>query len=177
MNPLGMIKLVPYWVYLLVIAMLLTWGGVQTTRVAVAQKDLAVEVQERAVETTERTQLALANQVKVSKIKSEHAASQQLKDENYAKQINQLRADNAVYTADSQRLRNKVSAFASGAVRAGETNAAACQRAVDRLPAIGALLGQSVELEAESRAVIKQRDAEVKMLLDQIRIDRKACGS
>ena len=134
-------------------------------------------MQARAVETTERTQLALAHQVRVGKIEREHAASQQKKDEDYARQIATLKADGLVYAADSQRLRHKISSFASGAVRPGETNAAACERAISRLPAIGALLGQGVELEAESRAVIKQRDSEVKMLLDQIKIDRKACGS
>ncbi len=74
-------------------------------------------------------------------------------------------------------MRDKLAAFASGDQQPGEADAAACQRAQHRLPIVGALLGEGVSLEAESRAIIDRRDAEVARLLAQINLDRVACSS
>ena len=50
-----------------------------------------------------------------------------------------------------------------------------CERDRDRLEALGQLAGEGVELLAEGRNLLQQRDHEVALLLDQIRLDRASC--
>lgn len=172
-----MINVVPPWVYWLAIAGLSTAVGVQQVRVANGQTALAEQVAARSTETAERTQLALDYTLSVANLQSKHAADQLQKDDDYAKQIKLLTHTGDVERATAQRLRDKIATFTSGGSQSGETDASAGQRARDRLPVVGALLAESVELEAESRAIIQRRDAEVARLLEQITIDRAACSA
>jgi hypothetical protein len=170
------INIIPSWAYWLAIGALTAGVGAQQVRVANLKTDLATEGRARATESAKRTQLALDHTVAIGKLQSQHAADQQQKDDKYAQQLHNLQAAGAVARADAQRLRGKLATFTSGAVQTGETDATAGQRARDRLPLVGALLAEGVELEAESRGIIQRRDAEVGHLADQIRIDRAACS-
>ena len=113
----------------------------------------------------------------VAQLQSQHAAVQQQKEDEYAQQLHNTEIAGVAGRADAQRLRNQLASFTASDRQPGETDTAACQRAQYRLPIVGALLGEGVELEAESRAIIERRDAEVKRLLDQISIDRMACSA
>ena len=171
-----MIKLIPDWAYWIAIAVLTAAVGVQQVRVANAHTELADEQKARAEETAGRMQVALAYTGELRLRESKHAADQQQKEEAYATQLAEVKTAGAADRADSLRVRGQLAAYAAGGRRPGETDAAACQRAQDRLPRIGALLAEGVELEAESRQLIRQRDAEVELLLGQIMTDRTACS-
>lgn len=172
-NPLS---IVPTWAYWVVIAGLTAALGVQEVRLASGRTALAEAQSAYEQENAARTTLALDHEVKIGKLNAQHAADQQQKDETYATKIHDLQATGAANRADAQRLRSRLATFTSSDRQPGETDAAACQRARDRLPRVGDLLAEGVELEAESRAIIQRRDAEVGRLLDQIRIDRVACS-
>lgn len=171
------LNLVPPWAYWAAIGVLTAAVGGQQVRVSNAQSALSVEKTARATENQQRTQLARDHEVAIGKLQAQHATAQQLKEDEYGKQIASLAAADRAHAADAQRLRGKLAAYASGDRRDGETDAAAGQRARDRLPLVGALLAEGVELEAESRAIIQRRDAEVGRLLDQLVIDRAACSA
>lgn len=171
-----MIKLIPAWVYWAAIGVLTAAVGVQQVRVANGERALAQEQSARADDDRWRATLALEHAAAVGELQYQHAADQQQKDETYAQKLHNLETTGAVDHADAQRLRGKLAAFTSGVVQPGETDAAAGERARDRLPLVGELLAEGVELEAESRAIIQRRDAEVGRLLDQIQIDRVACS-
>lgn len=172
-----MIKLIPEWVYWIAIAVLTAAVGTQQVRVANAHTELAQEKTARDAETIERQNLVIAHDKKLRELESTHAAAQQQKEEAYATQLAAVKTAAAADRADADRVRNKLAAFTSSATRPGETDAVACQRAKDRLPRVGSLLAEGVELEAESRELIRQRDAEVDLLLGQIKIDRAACSA
>lgn len=174
MIPLGFIPSVPT---LVIVAALSIAVGVQQVRVDRRDAALAAEVAARATETAERAGLALDHALTVGRLQSQHAALQQLKEDEYAQQLHNNALAGAAGRADAQRLRDKLATFTSGDRQPGEADTAACQRAQHRLPIVGALLGEGVGLEAESRAIIEQRDAEVARLLAQINVDRAACSA
>lgn len=151
-------------------------AGVQTVRLGNARATLAETVATHARAIAEHQRVAREAAASRAALQAEHAAAQQQKDEDYAKRIAALDGARRVDAAAAGRLRDKLAAYTSGRGRAGETDATACERARDRLPVVGGLLAEGVELEAESRAVILRRDAEVTRLLEQIQADRKACG-
>lgn len=171
-----MIKIIPDWVYWIAIAVLTAAVGAQQVRVTMAHTELAVEQKARADETIERQNLVIAHAADLRRLESQHAADQQQQEDAYARQITIAKTAGAADRADAQRVRGQLAAFTSGATRPGETDAAACQRARDRLPRVGDLLAEGIELETESRELIRQRDAEVVLLLGQIGIDRAACS-
>jgi len=171
-----MINIIPSWAYWIAIATLTAGIGVQQVRIANAHTALATEQKARADETIERQNLVIAHGEKLREVESKHAADQQEKDEKYANQISTIKAAGANDRADANRLRRQLADFTTSTTRPGETDAVACQRAKDRLQSVGALLGEGIDLEAESRELIKQRDAEIELLLGQIRLDRKAIG-
>lgn len=173
-NPLS---LIPSWGTWAAIGVLTAAVGVQQVRVANLKTDLAEQVSARATETTARAKMALDHADAIGKLQYQHAADQQQKEDDYAKKIRSLETAGAAQRADAQRMRDKLTAFTSGDRRPGETDAAACQRARDRLPLVGALLEEGIGLETESRAIIERRDAEVGRLQEQITIDRTACSA
>jgi uncharacterized protein involved in exopolysaccharide biosynthesis len=169
-------NLVPSWVYWLIIAALVACVGVEQTRVSNAKATLATEKAARGAETIQRQQLVIAHSNELRSLESTHAAQQRQKAEAYEAQIATLKTAGDAYRADAERLRGNLSRYTSGATRPGETDAAACQRAQDRLPRVGALLAEGIGLEAEGRELVRQRDAEIELLLGQIKTDRAACS-
>jgi hypothetical protein len=169
-------KLIPDWVYWIVIGAMTALVGVEQVRIASAHTALATEQKVRAQETIQRQNLVIAHGNELRALESTHAADQQQKAEAYEATIATLKTAGAAYRADADRLRGNLSRYASSATRPGETDATACQRAQDRLPRVGALLAEGVGLEAESRELIRQRDAEVALLMGQVKTDRAACS-
>lgn len=168
------VRVVPTWVYWVAIGALTVGIGAQQVRVSNAHTALAQEKAARAEETAERTQLILDHELSLKSILATHTAAQQLKDDTYAAKILEINTSAVRNAADAGKLRLRLEAFTSSARQPGETDTAACERARYRLPIVGGLLAEGVELEAESRAIIQQRDAEVERLLEQIKIDRAA---
>lgn len=169
-------SIIPDWAYWIAIGVLTAAVGAQQVRVANAHTALSKEQKARSDETIQRQNLVIAHADKLRGLESKHAEDQQKKEESYAAQILVVKNAGAVDRADAVRLRRQLSDYTSSATRPGETDAVACQRAQDRLPRVGALLAEGVGLEAESRELIRQRDAEVELLLGQIKIDRAACS-
>ena len=169
-------NLIPPWAYWIAIGVLTAAVGAQQVRVANAHTALSKEQKARSDETIQRQNLVIAHADKLRGLESKHAEDQQKKEESYAAEILAAKTAGAADRADAQRVRSKLAAFTSAATRPGETDATACQRAQDRLPRVGALLAEGISLEAESRKLIRQRDAEVTLLLGQIQVDRAACS-
>lgn len=168
------VRVIPTWVYGVAIAALTTGIVAQQLRVSNAYTALYEERAARAEETAERIQLVIDHELSIKSILATHTASQQAKDDTYVAKVIEINAASVRNAADARGLRVRLEAFTSGGRQPGETDAAACERAQYRLPIVGGLLAEGVELEAESRAIIQQRDAEVERLLEQIKIDRAA---
>lgn len=168
------INLIPPWAYWTAISVLSAAVGVQQVRVSNAHTDLAQEKTARAEETAERVQLVLDHELSIKSILATHTAAQRTKDDIYAAKIIDFTSAAVRNAADARGLRLKLEAFTGRARQPGETDAAACERAQYRLGAVGELLAQGVELEAESRAIIERRDAEVERLKGQVTVDRAA---
>lgn len=168
-------KLIPSWVYWMVIGVLTLGLGAQQLRVMDAKLQHAHEVSSRAIENTERMGVALKYETRLSTREREHAKEQQDKDSKYAKDILALKSSNTLRAADNERLRKQLDTFSSGSNKAGESDADFCQRARNRLPFIGQLLGEAQGLLGEGQGIIEQRAVEIDRLKDQITNDRKAC--
>lgn len=168
------VRLIPDWVYWAAIAALAATSGMQQVRISGTQAELAQEKHERSLEALEQTNTVLRHEQKVKSILATHTAAQREKDDDYVKQLDTVRANYVRSADDARRLRSRLEAFTGSGRQPGETESAACERAQHRLPIVGGLLAEGIELEAESRAIIEQRDAEVKRLLEQIKIDRAA---
>lgn len=166
--------IIPPWFYVAGALAVASVFGVEELRIANLHTDLAQEKTQRADETAERTQLVLDHEISIGKITRQHAADQQTKDDNYAAKITDLKSAAVRGAADARGLRIKLATFTASARQPGETDAAASERAQHRLGLVGALLEESIELEAESREIIERRDAEVARLLDQVLLDRAA---
>lgn len=150
--------------------------GMQQVRVSALKTDLATEKSARAVETQQRTQTALDHSEVMRLKERQHTADTQQKVDAYESYIVVLKTDADRSRAIAQRVRHDLSSYTSGAAQPGEADAVACQRAQDRLPRVGSLLGEGISLEAESRELIRQRDAEIVLLVGQIAADRAACS-
>lgn len=164
-----------YW-YAVAIGVLLVALGVQTVRLADEKAEHAEAVSLWAKDQAARQQTAREHRDKIGALERQHAAEQQQLEETHAERIKALedrrRADSTLIAG----LRNTVSQYAAAdSLRGGDVDAAAIQRAADRLEALAALVGEGVELLAEGRSLVELRDEEVGRLLGQIKIDRLAC--
>lgn len=173
---------IPTWTYLVAIGLLVAGLGAQEIRVSglkteVADKETALqrEYAARAKETAKRFEVAMAHGETIKRLQSEHATAQQLSENTHAAKIKELEAGRRADAALAGRLRGTIATFTARDRRPGETDAAAVDRYADRLAVVGGLLTEGVDLVAEGRAVVGQRDAEVARLLEQIQIDRAAC--
>lgn len=176
------LDLIPVQVYWAAIAVLTLAVGGQQLRVANLKADVAtagntlsLERTARSTERTARATAALAHTTAVAALQFEHSKQTQLKENDHAAKIKELEAGKRADAATAGRLRDRINSYSASDRRPGETDAAAVQRYADRLGIVSRLLGESVDLVVESRAVIGQRDIEVGRLLAQIQIDRVAC--
>ena len=142
---------------------------VQVLRLDVAALEKARDDATLATRTAERDHAVL-----LSEKQSRHAASQQLKEDEHAKETNRLARQRDTERAAAAGLRSKL-ANATANV-GGPVDAATCERDRDRLEAIGELAGEGVDLVVEARHILDQRDADVRNLLGQIAADRESCS-
>lgn len=173
MTWLKLFDIVPGWVYALALAGVLSLAGVQSVRLSASQLEVAKLGKQMSDEKAERERVAREDAQEVARIQSRHAAMQQEISNANSKRA----ADRAVtvrdIAADLQRLRTDI----VEAARSGDEGAvdpAACRRDGDLSRQLSRDLAEALGLQGEAEAVIRQRDDEVRTLLDQIATDRAA---
>lgn len=154
----------------------LAFMGWQHTQIADLEADLAKAGQDASNERLARETAAREHIENIAALQAQHAANQQLLENQYAEKMADLAARRAADRAEADRLRGTIATFTARDRRPGETHTAALERAEDRLATLGRLLEESVGLVIEGRGIIERRDAEVKRLVEQINLDRQACS-
>jgi hypothetical protein len=169
-------SLVPPWVYAAALAAVVAVFGVQEVRIANLKADLAVEQAAAATERANREHAAREYAVEIAAIQAGHAAKQQELEDAWTTERQSFEVRRAADSRQLDRLRLQIAAYTTPrpAPDGGAESAPDLDQA-DRLTTIGSLFAESLDLLSESRAVVEQRDAEVKRLVDQIGIDRAAC--
>ncbi len=168
--------LLRYW-HLAAIALLVALLGVQQVRVDGLKADLAGEQKAASDLRADRERVAREHESALREKEQQHAAAQTKLEKTYADTIKALEDQRRADSVAAGRMRDIIAAYAaSGDLRGGQVDAAAIERAVDRLQTLGGLLAEGAGLVIEGRGIVQRRDAEVARLLDQIRIDRAACS-
>lgn len=166
---------VRYW-YLLVIGALLLLVQDYREDVLVLERDIAQHEKAVSDMNAERERVALEHAQAIVKLKDEHALQQNQLEKTYVEALDNLKAQRADDRAAIDRMRLDIKKYAgSDSVRGLPLDAAAANRAADRLDTLGGLLAEGVELVVEGRGIVQRRDLEVKRLVDQIKTDRQAC--
>lgn len=142
---------------------------VQTLRLEVSQ----LQTDKARIEAVGK-QAALDHAVVISERQSRHAASQQTKEQTYAKEKKRLASQRDVERTAAAGLRKQLETATANA--GGPVDTATCERDRDRLASLGTLVGEGVELVAEGRSVLEERAAEIENLKSQIAADRAACS-
>lgn len=120
-------------------------------------------------------QAARVHEEKIAEREREHAAGQQRKEDEYAKEKELLARQRDSERAAAVRLRDQLAAATARRSPGGGADTAASERDADRLAELGRLAGEGVELVSEARSLLRERDGQVARLLDQITLDRQAC--
>lgn len=168
--------IVPSWVYWVAIAALAAAVFGQQARVSNAKREIAGLRADVAEEMRERAEdLAKYRQEKAD-LAAAHAAAQQETVDEYQKKLRLANDRVNERSAMVGRLRAQLVEFSAISRTPADSDSAVLQRAGDRLQTLGGLLAEGSELLAEGVAIIERRDAEVTLLVDQIRVDRAACS-
>ncbi len=168
---------IPSWIWPWgVCALLVLALAGQQIRVSGLQVDLARERQAVSAEEARRTSAALAFQQLLDRVAAAHAVQQQESEDAFNEKLKTLQRDRDRRADDNQRLREQIATFTADDRRPGESDAAALQRATDRLQLVGRLLAEGAELVNDGIGIVERRDLEVGRLLEQIRTDRAACA-
>ena len=165
-----------YW-HWVVIGLLVLLAQQLHVRNLSLQLNLADAGRQAAELTASRESAARAHETQLAKREQQHAADQKTKEENYAKDKDALGRQLVVEQRNAGRLRDQLAAATARGRSGDPPDAVACQRAFDRLEAVGELAGEGVELLVEGRGLLRQRDLDVQRLLDQVTLDRQACGA
>ena len=168
--------IVPSWVYWMAIAALAAAVFGQQTRVANAKRETsAVRAEFDRIGRERAEDLAKYRQEKAD-LAAAHAAAQQETVDEYQKKL--LVAQGRINQRDVLIGRLRADQANLTSVRRGpdETDASVLQRTEHRLQAVGSLLVEGAGLVAEGANLVERRDAEVALLVDQIRVDRAACS-
>lgn len=176
MNPsaiLGLLNFMPSWLWALLLAgSLLNGCHVAHQRDAALVEKANVVANEKAA-TAERATAARIDAEKIADLQATHAKLQTEISNANAKRAQDRAAADRARTADSDRLRGVVAAYAAAGRPEGATDPATCGRDADRAGRLGGLLEEALGLQDEGERLVRQRDDEVRRLLDQIQIDRQ----
>ena len=168
--------MVPRWVWWLGGIVLVAGAlGVQEFRIAKIEAELADTKGTLATERANADRAAREWAEQKAVLQAQHAADQQELQDDWTREKARMDERRRTDAADLARLRNKLAAFTARGGDAGQADAAPVERAADRLEALGGLFAEGLELLVEGRDIVERRDAEVKLLIEQIRIDRAAC--
>lgn len=167
--------IVPSWVYWVAIAALGAVVFGQQARVANAKREsLALQLQYEKEQRGRADDLAKFRQEKAA-IAAAHATSQQELTDDFQKRLRLAQDERNRRDVLIGRLRGQLAEYTTIHRAPGESDTAVIERAADRLKAVGGLLASGAELVAEGASLIEQRDAEVALLVGQIKVDRAAC--
>lgn len=177
-------RLIPDWVYwaagavvLAVIVML----GLQVANLKTevqAQKTLVAQREKTIADIRAEHEIARGNWLdEKATLQRVHAVNSQKANDDFQALRQQDARAAAALRDDNKRLRNQILGHASVTRAEGESDTALAGRAADRLAGYGVLVSEGVELAEEARQLLRQRDAEVKLLKDQVTADRAACSS
>lgn len=167
----------PWWIVGAAGAALVTVIGFQHVRIADLKVDVATLEKNAAGDRADRATLVADHRKEMAEVRELHTKAQQEKDDAFTTKLNTLQAARAADAVLTGSLRRDLATYAARGSRAGETDAARADRAEDRLAALAGLLDEGIGLATEGRDVVGRRDAEVKVLVDQVRIDRTACSA
>lgn len=164
------------WIVGGLFASLIAIIGVQAWRLNTVKTEYAQLVASTATDLANRATAYAAESEKTAAKEQTHAATTQGASDAYT-QTKPLR--DAAVRSDLQRARRLLDAAEKRAAsyRAqSEAGAAACSRLADRAKELDQLVGQGLELVAEGRGIVEQRDAEVTLLRQVIDADRALMG-
>lgn len=172
---LDIFKLIPAWVYMLIILVMIFVSAAQRVQVADLRTDVADEKKARTDDNAKAEKAASDHKTALAKLSADHAIAQQKKDTEYAKNLKARDTALANERVVANGLRGQLATYTSSGRRPGELDAPYSVRLEHRLKVVGSLLDESIGLVTEGRGIIATRDAEVDLLLHQIKIDRLAC--
>lgn len=177
MNPIpalvGLLNVVPSWLWALMLA-----GSILNGCHTAHQRDGAlvekanVIADEKAAEAN-RERVARIDAEQFARLIAEHGKLQTELSNANAQRAKDREASDRARAADTERLRNVVAAYAAANPQQGDAHAATCGRDDDRPRRLGGLLEEALELQDEGERLVRQRDDEVRRLLDQVHIDRQ----
>jgi len=160
---------VAVWVALLALA-----AG-QTVRLDAARAALTQERANHEVAALAALAAQAASATKTLAVERAHAAAQHRIADDFAREKQKMEDARIADAAVARSLRDRLAAATAKQPTKNHADTVGCERDRDRLEALGQLAGEGVELLAEGRNLLQQRDHEVALLLDQIRLDRASC--
>lgn len=166
-----LIAALQHWRVVVWVALLALAAG-QTVRLDAARATLA---QERANHEAAALAAQAASATKTLAVERAHAAAQQRIADGFAREKQKMEDARIADAAVARSLRDRLAATTAKQPTKNHADPVGCERDRDRLEALGQLAGEGVELLAEGRNLLQQRDREVTLLLDQIRLDRASC--
>ena len=166
-----LISALQHWRVAVWVALLALAAG-QTVRLDAARAALA---QERANHEAAPLAAQVASTNKTLAVERAHAAAQQRIADDFAREKQKMEDARIADAAVARSLRDRLAAATAKQPAKNHADTVECERDRDRLEALGQLAGEGVELLAEGRNLLQQRDHEVALLLDQIRLDRASC--
>ena len=172
---LGPLELVPRWVFVLVIVALTVGFIVEDRRHNATRAELAeAKVAAAKLEADQKQALLEHEQQKAALVKA-HGEKISQAEKTYAEKLAAVEVRARADTAAVGRLRNQLAEYA----RRGSTcrtTPVVSDGSVSAAEHLSYLLAESIDLLAEGRKLHAERDAEVRLLLDQIDADRAACS-
>lgn len=176
MKALAIFDLVPGWVYAIACGLLIAICGVQQVRVSGLRAGLAEARADAAAADAARSEALLAHAEEKIALLEAHRTQIEDAANAYDKKLAAAAVRAAADADTARRLRNQIDAFSR---RGGTCHPATPvgQGGESAAQVLGGLLAESIDLLAESRKLHAERDAEVRLLFDQIDADRAACSA
>jgi hypothetical protein len=187
MNPyLKFFEIIPSWVYALLLAGALALVGIGKGQNIALKLELVNAKSATTKAVNERDKLVSDHALAVSKLQAKHAEEVSEAQTKHAKTQQEIVNDFTTKTKDlvlarrnaeldAGRVRDQIRTFTAGDLGATKANPASCGTQTDRLKIVGELLAEGFELVEQSKTIIEQRDAEVKLLQASNSNDRLTC--
>ncbi len=149
------------------------------TKVAQAEADKQRLIAEVAREQAQRAALALDYKSQLAAADLKFTTTQQEKDDAFNKQRAALEDRRRADGVQLARLRDTIAIYATaaGSPEPYSSASAAAVSSSDRLAVLGGLLSEGAGLVVEGRALVEQREGELKRVLDELHATRARCDA
>ncbi len=144
----------------------------ERTRAAGARADLAAEQRDRAKENADRALVALTDLQRTIALVAAHTKNQQENVDAYEAKLATIEGRRRAAAGDADRVRKQFAAYASRDREQSTTDLAACIRIADRSSVLAGMAARGRELLERGQLVVKQRDAELGVLVGVVANDR-----